>query len=103
MVVIPQGAGGEGTITSVDAAAGNGHSGALGLSFSFICSADGSKISLLDTTQKQTEGDRKGGASAATIIGVATFGVTGLFAHNLARRRRKVVDGKTIMTIQPWS
>ena len=40
MVVIPQGAGGEGIISDVDSAGGNGHSCALSLSFTFIFSAD---------------------------------------------------------------
>jgi hypothetical protein len=98
MVVIPQGAGGEGIISDVDSAGGNGHSGALSLSFTFIFSADGGKIDLSDATQQQSEEDRKGASSTATIIGFATFGLGGLFGHNLAHGRQKTIDEKTIMT-----
>jgi hypothetical protein len=98
MVVIPQGAGGEGTVTAVDSAGGNGHSGSLGLSFTFVFAADGGKIALSDATQTQAEEDRKGASSTATIVGFATFGLGGLFGHDLAHGRQKTLDDKTIIT-----
>jgi hypothetical protein len=45
--------------------------------------------------QNQAEEDRKGASPTATIIGFATFGLGGLFGHNLARGRQKTIDGTT--------
>jgi hypothetical protein len=97
MIVIRNGAGGEGRVTEVDAAGGNGHSGALGVTFEYIYSADGGRIRLLDAPQKQAEEDRKGASSTATIIGFATFGVGGLFGHNFAHGRDKKLDETTVI------
>jgi hypothetical protein len=65
----------------------------------FLHSADGGKIALSSSVQNQSEEDRKGASSTATIIGVATFGIGGLFGHNLARGREKTIDEKTIMNV----
>jgi hypothetical protein len=99
MVVISKGAGGEGVVKKVDGARGSGHSGSLQLVMNFIHSADGGKIALSSSVQNQSEEDRKGASSTATIIGVATFGIGGLFGHNLARGREKTLDDKTIMSV----
>ena len=99
MVVIPKGAGGEGVVKKVDGARGSGHSGSLELVMNFLHSADGGKIALSSSVQNQSEEDRKGASSTATIIGVATFGIGGLFGHNLARGREKTIDEKTIMNV----
>jgi hypothetical protein len=98
MIVVHKGAGGEGAVTEVDSAGGNGHSGSLGLTFSYVYSADGGRIKLSDATQKQAEEDRKGASSTATIIGFATFGLGGLFGHNLAHGRDKKLDETTVIT-----
>ncbi len=98
MVVVKSGAEGQGTIKEVDGAGGNGHSGSLALTFDWIYSADGGKIRLSNSDQKQSEEDRKGASSTATIIGFATFGLGGLFGHNLARGRDVVVDGSKTLS-----
>lgn len=97
MVVIPSGAEGQGRIVEVDHAGGNGHSGSLQLNFDWIYSADGGKVALSNTTQKQAEEDRKGAMSTATIIGVATLGLGGLFGHNLAHGREVTIDDHKIL------
>ena len=92
MVVVRSGAAGQGTIGEVDHAGGNGHSGSLVMNFDYVYSVDGGKIKLSDTAQKQAEEDRKGASSTATIIGFATFGLGGLFGHNLAHGREVTID-----------
>ncbi len=98
MVVIRKGAEGQGHIADTDSAGGNGHSGALALAFDYIHGADGGLVKLSDSLQKQTEEDRKGASSTATIIGFATFGLGGLFGHNFAHGREKTIDEKTVMS-----
>lgn len=98
MIVVRQGSLGSGTIGTVDHAGGNGHSGALTLNFDWIYAAAGGKVKLSQSTQKQAEEDRKGASSTATIIGIATFGIGGLFGHNLAHGREVTVDDKKILT-----
>lgn len=91
-VVIPQGAGGQGEVTSVDHAGGNGHAGSLGLKFDFVYAADGEKV-LLSSSKSDVKGDQKKGASStATIIGYATLGLGGLFAHNFVHGRNIVLN-----------
>jgi hypothetical protein len=98
MVVFRKGAGGQGHIAQSDAAGGNGHSGAISLAFDYVYSTDGGRVKLSSSAQTQAEEDRKGASSTATIIGFATFGIGGLFGHNLAHGRQKTIDEKTIMT-----
>ena len=92
MVVVRNGAAGQGTIGEVDHAGGNGHSGSLVMNFDYVYAVDGGKIRLSNTAQKQAEEDRKGASSTATIIGFATFGLGGLFGHNLAHGREVTID-----------
>ena len=98
MIVVKKGAGGEGHIVDSDSAGGNGHSGAISLSFDYIYAADGGRVALSQAAQKQAEEDRKGASSTATIIGYATFGLGGLFGHNLAHGRQKRIDESTVMS-----
>jgi hypothetical protein len=97
LIVVRAGSLGSGTIGNVEHAGGNGHSGALTLNFEWIYAADGGKVRLSQATQKQAEEDRKGASSTATIIGVATFGIGGLFGHNLAHGREVTVDDKKVL------
>jgi secreted trypsin-like serine protease len=97
MIVVRSGSLGSGTIHDVDHAGGNGHSGSLTLNFDWIYAVDGGRIHLASATQKQAEEDRKGASSTATIIGFATFGLGGLFGHNLAHGREVTVDEKKIL------
>jgi hypothetical protein len=98
MLVFRKGSAGQGHIAGADSAGGNGHSGALSLVFDYVYSVDGGRVKLSAATQKQAEQDRKGASSTATIIGFATFGIGGLFGHNLAHGRQKNIDEKTIMS-----
>ena len=98
MVVIAAGANGEGVVNDVDHAGGNGHSGSLSLHFEWVHAADGGKVVLGDSPMKAAEEDRKGASSTATIIGFATFGVGGLFGHNLARGREVTIDGRKTLS-----
>ena len=98
MVVFQKGAGGEGHVAQADTAGGNGHSGALALVFDYVYSMDGGRVRLSAASQKQSEEDRKGASSTATIIGFATLGIGWLFGHNLAHGREKTIDEKTIMS-----
>ena len=98
MVVIRQGAGGQGHIVEANGAGGSGRSGSISLAFDYVYSADGGRIRLSQAPQKQAEEDRKGASSTATIIGFATFGIGGLFGHNLAHGRQKTIDAKTVIS-----
>lgn len=93
MVIVSAGARGQGTVERVDGAGGNGHSGTLGLNFDWVYAIDGGKIRLSNTPTKMTEEDRKGASSTATLVGIATFGIGGLFGHNFAHGRDVVMDG----------
>jgi len=97
MVVIRKGSGGQGHIVEADSARGSGHSGSIALAFDYVNSADGGRVRLSQAAQKQAEEDRKGASSTATIIGFATFGIGGLFGHNLAHGRQKTIDPKTVI------
>lgn len=98
LIVIRKGAGGQGHISESDSAGGNGHSGAISLAFDYVYSSDGGRVKLSAASQKQSEEDRKGASSTATIIGFATFGIGGLFGHNLAHGRQKTIDAKTVIS-----
>jgi hypothetical protein len=97
MVVFRKGAGGEGHIVEADSAAGNGHSGSLALAFEYVYATDGGRVRLSEAPQRLTEDDRKGASSTATIVGIATFGIGGLFGHNLAHGRQKTIDEKVVL------
>lgn len=91
-IVIRRGVQGRGEVLSANKAGGSGHSGSIGLKFNWIYAVDGGKIRLSDTAQSKAEEDRKGASSTATIIGVATFGIGGLFGHNFARGKDLTID-----------
>jgi hypothetical protein len=96
--VVRQGATGRGHVVGVDGARGNGHSGSLSLAFDYVFGVDGKSIELFAAPQNFVEDDRKGAASTATIAAYAAIGVTGLFAHNFAQGRQKVIDWTTPLT-----
>jgi len=98
-VVIKKGAEGQGEVASVQKAGGNGHSGSLGLKFDWIYAADGGKVELSDTPQASAEEDRKGASSTATIVGLATFGIGGLFGHNFAHGRDMTIDDTKTLSV----
>jgi hypothetical protein len=91
-VVIARGAAGHGTVTKVDRAGTHGHPGSLGIQLDYVYAVDGEKIRL-DTDNKNAVGeDKKGASSTATIIGYATLGIGGLFAHNFVKGRNVTLD-----------
>lgn len=91
-VVVARGAAGHGTVTSVDRAGSHGHAGGLGIRLDYVYAIDGEKIRL-DSDNKKTVGEaRKGASSTAAIIGFATLGVGGLFAHNFVKGRNITLD-----------
>jgi hypothetical protein len=92
MVVVSRGAAGHGTVTSVDRAGGHGHAGSLGIRLDYIYAVDGEKIRLAADRKNTTGEDRKGASSTATIIGYATLGIGGLFAHNFVKGRNISLD-----------
>jgi len=98
MIVFRKGSGGQGHIVESDSAGGNGHSGVIAFALDYIYATDGGRVRLSQAPQKQAEEDRKGASSTATIIGIATFGVGGLFGHNLAHGRQKTMDPKTVIS-----
>ena len=91
-VAIRKGAQGQGHVVSVQKAGGSGHSGSLGLRFDWIYAADGGRVRLSDTPHASAEEDRKGASSTATIVGIATLGIGGLFGHNFARGKDISLD-----------
>jgi hypothetical protein len=98
-VVIKKGAPGQGTITSVDGAASNGHAGKLALRFDYVMSADGLKIPLTDSERVASGDDKKGASSTATIVGYALLGLPGLFMHNFVRGGQSQVDPSMKITV----
>jgi len=98
LIVVRKGAEGQGTIAAVDHAGGNGHSGTLELNFDWLYAVDGGKIKLSPAKQQQAEADRKGASSTATIVGIATLGIGGLFGHNLAHGREVTIDERKVLT-----
>jgi len=97
-VVIPKGATGIGEVVSVDRADGNGHPGSLGLKFDYVYAADGEKV-LLGSAPTAEKGEAsKGAASTATIVGYATLGLGGLFAHNFVKGHNLVLDSSRTFT-----
>ena len=98
MIAIRQGSGGQGHILDSTGASGSGRSGSISLAFDYVFSADGGRVRLSQSPQTQAEEDRKGASSTATIVGIATFGIGGLFGHNFAHGRQKTIDPKTVMS-----
>ena len=97
-VVIPKGATGIGKVVSVDRAGGNGHPGSLGLKFDYVYAADGEKV-LHGSAPTAEKGEAsKGAASTATIVGYATLGLGGLFAHNFVKGHNLVLDSSRTFT-----
>lgn len=85
LIVIPKGANGQATVTSVERAGGNGHGGKIGVTFDWVFGSDGEKIQLTNVAANSENGDQKGAASTATIATYLLLGPLGLFAHNFVR------------------
>jgi hypothetical protein len=98
-VVIPAGANGHATVTSVEGAASNGSGGKLSMSIDWVYSADGGKIQLSPTNHASENGDKKGAASTATLLSWALLGPLGFFAHNFVRGRDVTIGPDKTFTV----
>lgn len=91
-VVIARGAAGKGQVTKVDRAGTHGHPGSLAIQLDYVYAVDGEKVRLSGENKTTTGEQKKGAASTATIIGYATLGIGGLFAHNFVKGRNVTLD-----------
>ncbi len=98
-VVIPAGANGHATVTSVEHAAGNGSGGKIAMSIDWVYDADGEKVQLSETNHAAETGDTKGAASTATLISWALLGPLGFFAHNFVRGRDVTIGTDKTFTV----
>ena len=99
MAVIAKGAQGQATLTKVEHSGGNGSGGKVQFNIDWVYSVDGGKVALSATDNTTDNADRKGAASTAAIVGWATFGVLGLFSHNLAHGRAAVIPADKAFTV----
>lgn len=97
-VVILKGAGGQGEITAVERAHGNGGSGKLGIKMEWITAVTGEKIALTSTRKTASEEDRGGGSSTASILSYALLGPLGLFAHNFAHGKDVILTPTKVLS-----
>jgi len=98
-VVIAAGANGHATVTTADAAAGNGSGGKLALTIDWVYSTDGGKIQLSATNHASETGDKKGAASTATLLSWALLGPVGFFAHNFVRGKDVTIGPDKTFTV----
>jgi hypothetical protein len=91
-VVIARGAAGKGEVTKVDRAGTHGHPGSLSIELEYVYAVDGEKVRLSGNNKTAVGEQKKGAASTATIIGYATLGIGGLFAHNFVKGRNVTLD-----------
>jgi hypothetical protein len=98
-IIIPAGANGHATVTSVEHAAGNGSGGKLAMSIDWVYGADGEKIPLSETNHAAETGDTKGAASTATLLSWVFLGPLGFFAHNFVRGRDVTIGTDKTFTV----
>lgn len=99
MLVIPKGSTGQATLTTVEGAHGNGSGGKIVFTVDWVYSADGGKVQLSDNDNTSKNADRKGAASTLAIAGYLTFGVLGLFSHNIARGKDAVIPAGKVFSV----
>jgi hypothetical protein len=98
-LVIPTGANGHATVTSVEHAAGNGSGGKLAMSIDWVYDTDGEKIQLSETNHAAETGDTKGAASTATLLSWIFLGPLGFFAHNFVRGKDVTIGTDKTFTV----
>lgn len=98
-LVIPAGANGHATVTSVEHAAGNGSGGKLAMSIDWVYDTDGEKIQLSETNHAAETGDTKGAASTATLLSWVFLGPLGFFAHNFVRGKDVTIGTDKTFTV----
>jgi hypothetical protein len=99
MMVIAKGAQGQATLTKVLHSGGNGSGGKVQFNVDWVYSVDGGKVALSAVDNTTPNADRKGEASTLGILGYATFGLLGLFGHNLAHGNAAVIKPETVFTV----
>lgn len=99
MEVIAKGAQGQATLTTVRHSGGNGSGGQIKFNVDWIYSVDGGKIQLSPVNNATPNADRKGEASTLGILGWATFGLLGLFSHNLAHGNAAILKPDKTFTV----
>lgn len=98
-VVIPLGSRGVGHVTDAHAAGSHGKSGGIRLAFDYVFAADGSQIPVAHNKQA-SQADNGGGVAAATALGILTFGIGGLFAHNFIHGKNVVIPETAITNVE---
>jgi hypothetical protein len=98
-LIIPAGANGHATVTSVEHASGNGSGGKLAVSIDWVYCSDGGKIQLSETNHAAETGDTKGAASTATLLSWIFLGPVGFFAHNFVRGRDVTIGTNKTFTV----
>ncbi len=99
MMIIAKGAQGQATLTKVLHSGGNGSGGKILFNVDWIDSVDGGKVALSPVDNTTPNADRKGEASTLGILGYATFGLLGLFSHNLAHGNAAILKPDTVYTV----
>ena len=80
MTVIPIGSKGVGHVTEAHSAGGHGKSGGIRLAYDYVFAVEGTQIPVAHN-KEASEQDKS--TALALGIGILTFGIGGLFAHNL--------------------
>jgi len=98
-LIIPAGSQGVGKITSVENAAGNGHSGKLGLQFAYVYAVDGEKIRVTQAANPTENEQKTGVASTAIIATYALLGPAGSSAHDGMKGREASISPNTPFSV----
>jgi hypothetical protein len=99
LVIVAKGAQGQATLTKVQHSGGNGSGGKVEFNVDWVTAVDGEKIALSQVNNTTPNADRKGAASTLAIVGWATFGLLGLFSHNLAHGNAAIIQPDKVFTV----
>lgn len=99
LVIVAKGAQGQATLTKVQHSGGNGSGGKVEFNVDWVTAVDGEKIALSQVNNTTPNADRKGAASTLAIVGWATFGLLGLFSHNLAHGNAAIIKPDKPFTV----
>lgn len=98
-LIVPAGANGHATVTSVQHAGSNGSGGKISMSVDWVYSVDGGMIQLSTTNHASESGDTKGAASTATLVSWLLLGPVGFFAHNFVRGKDVTIGTDKTFTV----
>ncbi len=99
MMIVAKGAQGQATLTKVQHSGGNGSGGKVEFNIDWVYSVDGGKVALSPVNNATPNADRKGAASTLGIVGWATFGLLGLFSHNIAHGNAAIIQPDKIFAV----